>query len=83
MSLESALWDAFKIVISLAIGWALGYIYMISRIRAEKKKQFREEAKEGDHPPKFLRRKNLQKSIKKPESNPQIETVTRGDPRKA
>lgn len=82
MNLESILWDAFKIVISLAIGWALGNLYAISLIRSKKKRLLNKEPDNGDYLPKFLRRKNPRKNIKRPGSCPDFEIATYGDPRK-
>lgn len=77
MSLEYILWEALKIVVSLFVGWILGNLYAISLMKSKREQQ-KKKSNIGDYLPDFLRRKDLQENIKKPE----FEIATSGDPRK-
>ena len=42
MTLETILWTALIVVVSMAIGWILGNLYAISRINAKKRNKRKE-----------------------------------------
>jgi len=54
MALETILWTALIVAVSMAIGWILGIFYDISRMKAKRRRRLNKETDEGDRLPEVL-----------------------------